>query len=68
MTLIEVMNSNEEIVKDINTIFDNDLAGPLSDWLIELEKRLVQANEVLDEYDETVRNSREMLSLLTKLP
>lgn len=68
MTLIEVMTSNEEIIKDINTIFDNNLAGPLSDWLIELEKRLAQANEVLDEYDETVRNVYDLIKVLTKLP
>ena len=68
MNILDIIRMNEEILKDINTIFSNHMEGDLEDWLIELENRLTKINEELDDYDERVREIGRLLKLLTKLP
>lgn len=68
MNILEIMRLNDEILKDINTIFSEHLEGNLEDWLIELENRLTKINEALDEYDEKVREINRLVDVLTKLP
>ena len=68
MNILDVLDTNEKIIKDVDTFLASNSNTELSLWFLELKKNLVEINKYLDEYDETVRNVYDLIKVLTKLP